>query len=668
MLQPSVDNQPRMFSGPTIIYCPSRKDVEKVSEELGKHEIENKMYHAGLGLTQRKLAHKAFVYDDVQVIVATIAFGMGIDKPDVRNVIHWGAPRDMESYYQEIGRAGRDGQRSVCRVYWSPSDFNIHRHHLGEVSAQNREHRAEMIHQMELYLGYKEKCRRVEILKHFEGSKVGMVRSRNCCDCCTSILFLGGSATGATSEDTDVDMTADGLKVIQAVHALSPGRALGATVAMLRGKKSGTYDNHQRHSSFGCGKDKPELFWVALIKEMISQKKLNESTHAVQGGGAKFRSSWTSIGLTSAGSKMMMMGSRGERLMVKPVGHLKAKPEKAKVAVIYPKFGSNTTQDDRARSGLYEVLVKLRLKISQAKEIAPYMVLTEQTLLQLAEMRPTSSANLEKIVGFNNAKIKSFGDEFIAAIIKYCVDENIVTDKFPTAKSDEALQGVNETSMTTYNLYQSGKSPEEIASGRGLAVSTICGHLATCLEKGGHVDVLKLSITCAMIADVAEIIVSDPILSEVARLGPVKEELMKQDREDVDWSKLRLIVAKIKVDIGVTEDGRLKWSEEEAKHYIDEKRIEASKEETLAPTVLSIEVIEEKDEPKENQSDNIKTTVESPSSVNIESNPSKNLVKDEIPQDVGVKRKRELPEWMTKPSVAAKNVPAKRPKTSGIFK
>ena len=100
MLEPAAEGESRKFSGPTIIYCPSRKDVEKVSEDLHNHGIDNQMYHAGMTINKRKAAHKAFVYDDVQVIVATIAFGMGIDKPDVRNVIHWGAPRDMESYYQ----------------------------------------------------------------------------------------------------------------------------------------------------------------------------------------------------------------------------------------------------------------------------------------------------------------------------------------------------------------------------------------------------------------------------------------------------------------------------------------------------------------------------------------------------------------------------------------
>ena len=103
----------RQFSGPTIIYVPSRKDVDEVSSQLSKHKVDNNKYHADLFIPERKAAHKAFIDDDVQVIVATNAFGMGIDKPNVQNLIHYGAPGDMESYYQGIGRAGRDGQRSV---------------------------------------------------------------------------------------------------------------------------------------------------------------------------------------------------------------------------------------------------------------------------------------------------------------------------------------------------------------------------------------------------------------------------------------------------------------------------------------------------------------------------------------------------------------------------
>ena len=528
MLAPAVEGEPRRFSGPTIIYCPSRKDVEKVSEVLDSKDIDNKMYHAGLSINQRKAAHKAFVYDDVQVIVATIAFGMGIDKPDVRNVIHWGAPRDMESYYQEIGRAGRDGQRSECRVYWAQADFTIHRYHLSD-SGANRAHRAEMIHQMELYLGYQEKCRRVELLRHFEasasGAELGLVRSRHCCDCCTTHLLRGGregdSSAAATAEDEKVDMTQEARKVVTAVKVLQESKGVSAVVAQLRGEKSKSlYERHQRDPSFGSGKEKPKQFWTALVRELVSQGLLQEVTqqHSV----ASRRVTWQSLALTNTGSRMHSMGAKCDKVFVLARGDLRTK-EKTKVAVITPKFGAEKTEDDVARTGLYRVLLRVRQEAGKQRGVAPYMVVTEQTLLQLAQMRPTNTTNLARIVGFNQAKIATFGEEFIAAIAKFCAVEDIATDQFDSDRDADALD-VNETTMATYNLFKKGKRLEEISAERGLAMSTISGHLATCVERGGDVDIADLGVTAEMVSCVAAIIQAPPLCSDVSKLGPIKVE------------------------------------------------------------------------------------------------------------------------------------------------
>ena len=156
------------FNGPTIIYCATRSLVEDVYEALGALKIYAMMYHAGLSNNERTMCHNGFLLDKISCMVATIAFGMGVDKPDVRNVIHYGAPKNPESYYQEIGRAGRDGAHSDCFVFWEAKDFQTIRYYNKDIAdAAHRAHMSRLVLEMESYLKSSQ-CRRLRLLMHFD--------------------------------------------------------------------------------------------------------------------------------------------------------------------------------------------------------------------------------------------------------------------------------------------------------------------------------------------------------------------------------------------------------------------------------------------------------------------------------------------------------------------
>ncbi|XP_011900952.1 PREDICTED: Werner syndrome ATP-dependent helicase isoform X4 [Cercocebus atys] len=268
------------FEGPTIIYCPSRKMTEQVTAELRKLNLSCETYHAGMSFSRRKDVHHRFVRDEIQCVIATIAFGMGINKADIRQVIHYGAPKEMESYYQEIGRAGRDGLQSSCHILWAPADINLNRHLLTEIRNEKfRLYKLKMMAKMEKYL-HSSRCRRQIILSHFEDKQVqkaslGITGTEKCCDNCRS--RLGHCYSMDDSEDTSWDFGPQAFQLLSAVDILGEKFGIGLPILFLRGSNSQRLaDQYRKHSLFGTGKDQTESWWKAFSRQLIIEGFLIE--------------------------------------------------------------------------------------------------------------------------------------------------------------------------------------------------------------------------------------------------------------------------------------------------------------------------------------------------------------------------------------------------------
>ncbi|MFW5719553.1 MAG: DNA helicase RecQ [Candidatus Dojkabacteria bacterium] len=432
----------------TIIYCFSRKDTEQLAEYLNENGFEALPYHAGLDSETRKLTQERFVKDGVRVVTATIAFGMGIDKPNVRLVIHKDLPKSIEGYYQETGRAGRDGLPSECILFYSPGDAAKQEYFIRQIADETEKKNASI--KLSEILSYceLESCRREYLLRYFGEN----LAQENCegCDYCLS-----------PKEEFDATIIAQ--KVISTV--LRTGERFGGKhiIDVLRGKETPATLRHQHHnlSVFGIETEHtiPEL--RAFINKLI-----------VYGLLRKTQSEFPVIQVTEKGRTFI---KNREKLILQ-----RYKPRQAS--------SKNYEEYDKE---LFEQLRALRKKFAEEMNVPPFVVFGDTSLIEMARTYPQSLSSFEKISGVGTKKLRNYGTVFIQEIKNYCEAKGI-SEKRIIAKpkaQNSSKSPKRSTNISTKDLLKQKFSIDQIAQLRGVTRGTIISHIEKIKQEEPDFDI-----------------------------------------------------------------------------------------------------------------------------------------------------------------------------------
>uniref|UniRef100_A0A673GWC7 DNA 3'-5' helicase n=1 Tax=Sinocyclocheilus rhinocerous TaxID=307959 RepID=A0A673GWC7_9TELE len=552
------------FEGSAIVYCPSKKEAERVTAVLCKLDIPCGVYHAGLSIKRRRETQHQFMRDEIQCVVATVAFGMGINKSDIRKVIHYGAPKEMESYYQEIGRAGRDGMPSACHVLWVPGDMALNRFILNQSKSERfRDYKMDMMAKMEKYLN-STKCRRKLILCHFEDKRLrkvtsGIMGSSDCCDNCRS------------GEDPEVvlqDFGSCAYQLMKAIRAMDERFGITAPILFLRGSTSQRVpDRFRTHSLFGIGRETSETWWKALSRELVAEKYLMETT-----GHNKFA---TLCKLTPKGRSWLSTAEdeRHRRLLLQPNRDLFSRvfegtlcPCEIQLQVLNLKHscflflksnwvisegrtavyvsGNNSQYQFFSlfvlflQSELYGKLVSERQKLAGLRDIPPALLATNKILLDMAKSRPCSISSLKQVDGVSEAKAAML-TPLIEVILTFCQTHGL-----------QVLLNTEHKSSLKSIL-------SKVADARSLPMAAVESHLLQAQKMGCAVDTDRAGLSASIYNTIRKSIASPPVSSDPSDFKAIRSRVP----EDVSTFLLRLALYELQREASSTAHHEISWIE-----------------------------------------------------------------------------------------------------------
>ena len=445
-----------------IVYCLSRKGAEDNAQRLREDGIKAVPYHAGLDAAERARNQELFLRDERKVVCATIAFGMGINKPNVRFVVHYDMPKNIEGYYQETGRAGRDGLPSDCLLLFSPNDVAKLMRFIEDMSnPAEQQHARKQLNQMVNY-GECSTCRRSALLKYFAEDY-----PETDCASCDNCLAPRPSYDG----------TVDAQKFLSCIYRIKErgfGTGMKHVIEVLMGANTEKIRDwgHNALTTYGIGKEHDSAEWQRIGRELLRL-----------GLCAQAPGKFPTLELTAAGRAALVQ--RTKITLTKP-------------PVAKEKEGKHAGQiicDEK----LFEQLRALRKRVADERNVPAYVVFNDSTLRLMAQRYPASESDFALISGVGDKKLKEFGDVFIREILDFLAmnpkiefaDESSAKKNAP--KPESAKSGLNATSADSLRLFEAGKSVAEIARERGMVENTVFNHLIAAVAAGNEVPLERFA-------------------------------------------------------------------------------------------------------------------------------------------------------------------------------
>lgn len=481
-----------------IIYCLSRKKVEEIAELLNVNDIKAAPYHAGLDSQIRMKNQDDFLNEEVDVIVATIAFGMGIDKPDVRFVIHYDTPKSLEGYYQETGRGGRDGLEGNCLMFYSYNDIIKLEKFNKDKPVTERDNAKILLQEMAAY-AESSVCRRKQLLhyfgEHFEQD----------CGFCDNCLKPKEKFEGKDYVNT----------VLQSIQETGERFDISHIVNVVRGVESQYVKSyaHNELKTYGLGKDESESFWSSVVRQALIMDYLEKDID--------------NIGV-------IKLTEKGKGFLKKPESVVLSKNhdfENAAEAASVEREGMVEKAYDK---NLFEILKSLRKKVAKQKGLPPYVIFQDPSLEEMATVYPTTKEELAQVNGVGMGKVLKFGEPFIKAIADY-VEENDIT----TAAEVVVKSAVNKSKIKIFIIQQIDRKIdlEEIAEAKDLTIGELLSEIEHICYSGTRLN-LDYYINQIMDEDKQEEIY-DYFMN--AESDNIQDALNELDEEEYSEDELRLM-------------------------------------------------------------------------------------------------------------------------------